>query len=142
MLRFVDELVGAPSTSAVFLRRALLADAAISGGAGLAMLLGADPLGELLGLSPALLRWIGVILLPFAALVAYLATRGQVSPAATLAVVAANLLWTAGSFLLPLSGWVDPTAVGYVFVVDQALAVALFAEVQYVAMRKTSAVPA
>ena len=77
MLRFVDELVDASSSAAAFLRRTLLADAAISGSTGVALLLGADPLGELLGLSPGLLRWVGLILLPFAALVAFLATRGS-----------------------------------------------------------------
>jgi hypothetical protein len=139
LFRLVDELVGRSSPAPVLLRRLLLADAAISGGAGLAMLLGADALGELLGLSPALLRWVGLVLLPFAALVAYLATRVRITPAATLGVVAANLLWAVCSLLLLVIGWVEPTAVGYVFIVGQALAVALCAEVQYVGLRKISA---
>ena len=142
MFRLVDEFVAGSSPAPAFLRRALLADSAVCGCAGLVLLLGADALGEMLGLSPALLRWVGLVLLPFAALVAYLATRARVLPTATLGVVAANLLWAVCSLLLLVTGWVEPTAVGYVFIVGQALAVALFAEVQYMSLRTTSATSA
>jgi len=112
------------------LRRALLLDAVASGALGLAMALATGPLADLLGLPPGLLRWAGVALLPFAALLAFLGGRAAVPPAAAMAVVAVNLLWVAGSLLLLGGGWVEPTALGVAFVVAQALAVALFAGLQ------------
>jgi hypothetical protein len=60
-----------------FLRRALLADALISGATGLLMLIGANVLASLLGLPEALLRYAGLVLLPYGSLVAYVATREQ-----------------------------------------------------------------
>ncbi len=125
-------------TESVFLRRALLADAAVSGATGIAMMLGANPVGELLGLAPALLRWAGLSLLPFVALLVYLATRERPSPSLTRVVVAANLLWSTDSVLLLVSGWAEPTALGYACVAGQALAVALFAALQYVGLRNTA----
>ena len=58
-----------------FLRQALLADAVTTTLCGLLMLLGAHPLGGMLGLPETLLLIGGAVLLPFAALVAYLSLR-------------------------------------------------------------------
>lgn len=121
------------------LRYAILADALVSGAAGLLMLLGADLLAGLLGLPVTLLRYAGLSLLPFAALVAWLGARAHPPRAAVWAVVAYNVLWAVDSILLLLTGWVSPTALGYAFVVAQAIAVALFAELQYLGMRRRPA---
>ena len=122
------------------LRRVLLADAIVSGAVGLVLLVGASPLGDELGLSP-LLRWVGVILLPWFALLGYLGTRGRIPVPAARAVIGANLLWVLASFLLLATSWVEPNALGYAFVIGQALAVVLFAELQYLGLcRATSAV--
>ena len=67
-----------PGTSS-FLRRVLLADAATSCASGLLMALAAAPLENMLGVPASLLRYAGLSLLPFAALVAYLATRPNIS---------------------------------------------------------------
>jgi hypothetical protein len=131
--RTVNELA-----SAISLRRVLAADAIISGVAAIAMVVGAGPLGNTLGLSTALLRWTGLVLLPWVALLAHLATRERLGRPVILAVVGANLLWAIASILLLMTGWVEPTAVGYAFVIVQALAVALIAELQYVCLRNAS----
>ena len=47
-------------------RRSLLADAAVRGASVISMALTAKPLGEVLGLSPKLLRSVGLGPLPFA----------------------------------------------------------------------------
>ena len=119
------------------LRRALLADAIISGATGALMALAATPLSGLLGLPAALLFGAGAVLLPFAAFLLYLATRTRVPRAAAWSVVGCNVLWAVASLALLATGWMDPTALGYAFTIFQALAVALFAELQYFGIRRS-----
>jgi hypothetical protein len=121
-----------------FLRLALLADAAVSGATGLAMMLGAGVVDGLLGVPGVLLRYAGLSLLPFAALVAFLATRENLSRPAAWAVVAYNALWAVDSIVLMASGWIAPTALGYAFIAFQALVVAIFAKLQYIGLRKAA----
>ncbi len=119
------------------LRRVLLADAVISGATGLLMFVGADVLMDALNLPAALLRSAGLVLLPYAVFVAFVAIQNRLHRAAVLAVITINALWAVDSFILLFSGWVVPNAFGYAFVVAQAIVVALFAELQYMAMRRT-----
>jgi hypothetical protein len=120
-----------------FLRRALLADAGMTGAAGLLMLFGADVLAPLLGLPSALLRTAGAALIPFVAYVAYVGTRERLAPPAVWTVIACNALWAAGSLLL--LAWLAPTLLGYVFVVAQATAVAVFGELEFIGLRRSAA---
>ena len=117
------------------LRNALVADAIITGATGLAMFLGAGLLASLFGLPDALLRYAGLGLIPFAAFVAFMAVRDRVSRPAVLAIIIANVLWVVDSFLLLLTGWVQPSVLGYVFVIGQAVIVAAFAEVQHMGLK-------
>lgn len=114
----------------------LFADAVTSAAAGLLMLGGAGILAPLLGLPEPLLRIAGLSLLPFAALVAGVAMRGPVSRKAVMAIAVVNAAWVAGSVLVVLSNWVAPTMLGHAFVLTQALAVALFAALQAMALRR------
>jgi hypothetical protein len=57
------------------------------------------------------------------------------------AVIAYNALWSLDSVVLLLSGWVAPNAFGLVFVIGQALVVAVLAECQYMALRRSRAAP-
>jgi hypothetical protein len=123
--------------SSPLLRQALLADAATSGAFGLLMLLAAGPLGHLLGLPEMLLRIAGLVLLPFAAFLAWLGLRVQVQRLLVWAVVIGNALWVADSILLLVSGWVEPTTAGYAFVIMQALAVLMYAEFQFIGLRRS-----
>ena len=127
-----------------FLRFALLGDAAASGATGLLLAAGAGFLASLLGLPEGLLRVAGLVLLPYAAFVAWLGARrdGGVPRSALRAVVAINLLWALDSVLLLVSGWVAPTTLGGLFVVAQALVVALLAELEYVGLRRSAPVAA
>lgn len=121
-----------------FLRRVLLADALVSGASGLLMAAGAGYLTNLLALPEDLLRYAGLILLPYGALVAWVATRTQLMRPAVWAVIAVNALWAIDSIVLLLSGWVTPNLLGYIFVMTQALVVALFAELQFMGVRKSA----
>ena len=135
----MSDLTRMSSRTSPFLPRVLLADAATSGATGLLMMLGAGAAGELLGIPDALLRYAGFTLLPFALLVAYLATRESVWRPAVWAVVAANALWAADSVLLLLTGWIEPNELGIAFIVGQALVVAAFAELEYLGLRRSQA---
>ena len=126
-----------------FLRFALLGDAAASGATGLLLAAGAGSLAGLLDLPEALLRIAGLVLLPYAAFVAWLGTRKGGAPRnAVRAVVAINLLWALDSVLLLAAGPVAPNGLGIAFVLAQALAVMGFAALQWTALRGATAAPA
>jgi hypothetical protein len=122
-----------------FLRRVLIVDAVVSSAAGLLMAVGASFLSPLLGLPSGLLFWAGLALFPFVALLLAVARRGEASRLMLIDIIAINALWVAASFGLLVSGAVAPTLLGYAFVIAQALAVALLAELQFVGFRRTAA---
>ena len=122
-----------------FLRSVLLMDAATSAAMGVALLLGAGMLAGLLGLPEVLLRGAGLSLLPFAAFVAWVATRPALWRAGVWAVIALNVLWAVDSVVLLVPGWVAPAAQGYAFVLAQAAFVAVLAELEYVGLRRAAA---
>lgn len=124
------------------LRYALLADAAASGATGLMLALGAGPLSGLFGMPEPLLRWSGIALVPYAALIGFAASREALSRATVLAIVVVNALWVTDSFALLASGWVAPSLLGMAFVTAQALAVGVLAVAQYAGLRSSAARPA
>ena len=124
--------------SASFVRRLLLTDSLISGATG-ALMAGAAPILESwLGLPAPLLRFAGVALLPFAALVGWLALQTSPARAGVQAIVAANFAWVAASILLLVAGGLNPTALGIAFVIFQAVVVGFLGELQYVALRRAN----
>ena len=128
--------------SSSFLRRVLLIDAVISGATGVMLIAGADLLQDWLAVPAMLARGAGLSLIPFALLVGYLATRRNMSRAGVWAVIVCNALWAVDSILLLVGGLVSPTALGTTFIVAQALAVAILAELEYVGLRRSVVVPA
>jgi hypothetical protein len=125
-----------------FLRRAFLLDAVVSGSAGLLMAAGAVPLHGLLDLPVSLLRIAGLVLIPYALELAWFSKRSRLAAPAVWAVIATNLAWAAASIGILVAGTVHPNALGYAFVVVQAVAVAGLAELQYIGLRKTAALAA
>jgi hypothetical protein len=128
--------------SSILLRRALLADAIFNGVSALAMTLDANLFAPLLQLPEALLRETGLFLIAYTALVGWLSTRPAVPKALVMLVVAGNAAWTLASFALLLSGAVSPNVFGEIVVVAQAIATGIFAELQYVGMRRSAGVVA
>lgn len=126
-------------TSVSFLRRVLIIDAASSGLMGLALILFPDHLARMLELPAQLMSETGTILLPFAAFLAFLATRAEPARPAVWMVIALNMLWAVGSIALPVTAWVVPNAAGYAFIIGQAFAVAVLGELEYVGLRKAVA---
>jgi hypothetical protein len=125
-----------------FLRYALIADAVASGATGLLMIAGADLLTGLLGLPVALMRESGLLLVPYVALVAFVGTREHIPLAAVKLIVALNVLWVLGSVGLLVGGFVAPTLLGYAFVIVQAIAVGVLAELQIIGLRRADALTA
>lgn len=118
------------------LRRALIADAVLSGASGLLMIMAAGSFEARLAVPQGLLRYAGASLLPFAAIVAYVATREPLSRGGVWTVVALNAAWVAASVLLLVSGSIEPNGLGVAFILVQAIAVAAVADVQYFGLRK------
>jgi hypothetical protein len=120
-----------------FLRRALLADAIFSGVSAVGLTFGAGVFASLFNLPEALLRETGLFLIAYAALVGWLASRSSVPKALVILVVVGNVAWTVASIALLFSGAVSPNLAGELTVVAQAIATGVFAELQYVGLRRS-----
>lgn len=120
------------------LRTALKLDAAVTGVNGAAYLLAAGPIGDLLGLSPSMLRALGAFLLVFSAVVAFAGTREEIPRRLVLAIVAANAAWALDSLIAAVAGWGSPETIGTVWIVAQAVVVGGFAELQLAGERRRS----
>jgi hypothetical protein len=53
--------------------------------------------------------------------------------------VIANVAWAADSVLLLAGGFVEPTRAGYAFVAAQAVAVLMYADLQFAGIRRSKA---
>ena len=126
-----------------FLRAALRLDAAASGAVGVLMLLAAGmvvgnerPFVGLLGTPVTLLASAGLFLIAFAAFVWVSGSRQRVGGTATQTVVTINALWVLSSVAVVAAGSFPLTALGVLFVLVQAAAVALFAALQFFGLRR------
>lgn len=126
------------SLPANILRLALIADAVASGATAILLLAGAGLLTGPLGLPVELMRYAGLVLVPFVAFVAFVGTRSEISRGAVAAIVVTNFAWVLGSVALLVSGWVSPTVLGYALVLAQAFAVGVFAELQWIGLRRSA----
>jgi hypothetical protein len=126
--------------SAQFLRRVLAVDAISSAAMALMLLALTAPLASMLAVPSELLHNAGAVLLPFAMFVGWLATRPQPARGAVWIVIASNALWVIESAVILLGNWMQPNALGYVFVIGQALVVGLFAELQWLGLRKAAVI--
>lgn len=118
-----------------FLRNALLLDAAGSTAVGLALVAAPARLADLFALRQMLLFVVGILIFGWVALLV-IAARAQALPAAIAwTFVWGNAGYVAASFAILLLGLVQPNGLGVLFVAAQALAVALFALLQGLAIR-------
>jgi hypothetical protein len=125
--------------SSHFLRRVLILDAVASGATAALLVAAAALIHDTLGLPLSLLRGAGLVLLPYVAFVAFVATREPIEPAAVWVIIVSNALWASASVLLLLLGQFAPTRLGIAFVVAQAAVVALLGELQYMGVRRPPA---
>lgn len=122
--------------SATWLRSALWIDVLFSGVAGVAMGAGHALLAPLLGLPEGLLTGTALVCLAWAAALGALARQPHIARPLAWGVVLGNAAWVAASVALLAFGWVQPSGLGTAFVVAQAVAVGVFAELQWWAMRR------
>ena len=125
--------------SSHFLRRVLILDAVAIGATAALLVAAAGLIHGMLGLPLSLLRGAGLVLLPYVAFVAFVATRERIEPAAVWVIIISNALWASASVLLLLLGAIAPTGLGIAFVVAQAAVVALLGELQYMGLRRPPA---
>jgi len=124
--------------SSPLLRLTLKVDAIASGALGLLMALAAQPLGELFGLPFVLLLVAGIGLLPLALALYWMSNQTVLSRTGVWAVITLNALWVVESVALLVTGYVQPTALGYAFVIGQALVVLLLAELEFFGLRRSA----
>lgn len=122
-------------TFSPFLRRILTLDAASCLAMGAGLTVGASTLSPLFGIDPSLVRGAGVALLPIGLFIGALALRGAGPKALVYLVVAGNLLWAFESLLL-VANTPAITGLGTVFVAGQAIAVAGFAALEWLGLRR------
>jgi hypothetical protein len=119
------------------LRTVIAADAVACGLMGAGFTFDASLLAGPLGLSPAVMQPVGLFLLVYAAGLAVLAARPVLPRRAVWVLVAFNLAWAVESLAAVALGLVQPTPLGVGFVVAQAAAAVVVADLQYVILRRS-----
>jgi hypothetical protein len=123
-------------TPSLFLRRVLQLDALATGATGLLLLGGTGLLHGLLNLPMSLMIYAGIFCVAWAVTLGLASLRNDISRSFVWTIIVANALWVVGSVALLLSGYVSPTWLGYAFVIAQAIAVDVFAALQYFGLPK------
>lgn len=121
-----------------FLRRVLVVDAVFSGSSGIMMIAFAGLIASVTQLPVELISEAGMLLVPFAAFVGFVASRGAPARLAVWAIIAINIVWAVDSVVLLFTGWVAPNAVGYAVVVAQAAGVLLLADLEYMGLKRSA----
>lgn len=117
------------------LARSVELDAAMSGSAG-ALLVAAGPwLDGPTGIATGWLVGIGLFFLAYAAVLVAIVRAGT-PPRLVRLVVLGNAGWVALSVVALFADWLTPTTTGSVLIALQAAAVALVAELQWLALRR------
>ncbi|MDF3072662.1 MAG: hypothetical protein K0S54_329 [Alphaproteobacteria bacterium] len=119
------------------LRQALLLDAMASGLMGIVMAAAPGFVAQLLNLPMGFVLYIGIFLIGFAA--ALLVLRRYPLPALVWLVIVGNAGWVLASIAILFTGLIAPNTLGIVVIAAQALAVAVFAELEFMGQRRTSA---
>jgi hypothetical protein len=124
------------------LRRVLVVDAVSSGALGVAMIAFAELFASLLQLPVELVSEAGIVLLPFAAFVGFVASRPEPTRIAVWIIIALNAVWVVDSIMLLFTGWVAPNGLGLAVVIAQAAAVLVLADLEYMGLRRSTALAA
>ncbi|WP_144122435.1 hypothetical protein [Catellatospora sichuanensis] len=119
------------------LRHALRIDAIASGATGISLVAAGRLHADLFGLPVALTLPIGLFLLAFAAFVGFTGTRREVDLRAAKAIILINVGWVLLSAAVVATGLVPLNALGTGYVIAQAVAVGILAELQFTGVRRT-----
>jgi hypothetical protein len=130
-------------TVSKLLRFALRLDAVASAATGLLLAAGAGPLAGVFALPQPLLLGAGLFCLAYAGMIGWMSMHARLPVAGVWAVVIGNVGWALGCAELALGGAFAPSALGEEFLVVQAVAVLVFADLQFFGLRRSAApVPA
>jgi hypothetical protein len=120
------------------LTKVLRDDGAFALFSGLILIIGADPLAELLEMSqPMALGILGVVLLGYGAMLFFFAGRNIERPGARLAIIL-NVTWVIVSYAGLLLGWFPVNAAGKWAIALVAEAVFIFALLEILAFRRAT----
>lgn len=92
-----------------------------------------------MALPAPLLFYAGLSLFPFSGFFLYVATRGKTAAFLVWAIVLGNTLWTLGSVLILVAGWVTPNTFGLCFVLFQAAGVAVLVGLEFIGLKRSEA---
>jgi hypothetical protein len=123
-------------TSPIGLRRVLAFDALSGAGTGVLQLGLTGLLSQWLGLSEALLQGSGIAIFAFVALAGWLAMQTQPPRAALATIVVGNFAWVVGCVALAFGGAPGVTGIGVAYLLFQAVVVLVFAELQWMGLRR------
>lgn len=123
-----------PTTTA--LRNLLLLDAATCIGAGGLMAFGSHSVAGLTGIPAPLLYWAGLILFPVAALMIHTGLQRMPPRPLVWLILLGNIGWVIAS--LGVFAFIAPNALGTLFILAQAAAVAILALLEHGAIRRSS----
>ncbi len=98
------------------------------------MVLGAGLLAPLTSLPQALMVYAGAALFPWTVALVALARMANIPRSGVKAVIVVNIAWIVASIAVLFV--TSPTIFGYGFVIAQAVAVGLFAQLQIVALKR------
>src|SRR5262245_9977983 len=119
----------------LFLRRSLQLDGVATALTGAILLVAAHPVSEILGIpAPGIAHGVGGFLLLFGAALLWHASHQNLSRGEAMLTVVANAAWVAGSIAVVVAG--PLTALGNLAVGVVAVAVALFAVLEAVGIRR------
>ena len=120
------------------LRFALRLDAGVSFVSGLPLVFASGWLADRTQL-PAQLIWVaGLICLPYALLLFWMASRTRLSRMGVMALVVGNFLWADAALVLMLGFFVTPNFAGQALLLTHVLATALFAILQWMGLKRSS----
>ena len=120
------------------LRFALRADAVLTGTAGVVIAAAAKPLSSLTGLSTATEYAIGAGYVLYGLVVFGLAALGSVRRAG-IGVVTANIVYSIVAVVTVIADWLPLTTTGVVLTLATGVYTALFADLQYLGVRRLRA---
>lgn len=113
------------------LQTILAFDAATCAAMGMLLVVASGPIAGLTAIPGLLLFLAGLLLLPIAVFMAIYTRTATVPAWAVQVIVAGNVLWAVGSVILPIAGLIAPNGLGWLFILGQAMVVAMFAGLEW-----------
>ncbi len=129
-----------PSTTRTFLQKALLGNALFSATSGLLLVVFPTAVAAFIGdFQPIYITLIGIVLLLYAPILYWAATRDQINRLLAWVFIDLDILWVVGSIVLIFTDLLPLTTNGKWAIAIVADIVALFAIAQYIGLRKEPA---